>query len=63
MGDSRRSYRAVKRAILQQYPTKPQGNLARQFITWVDLVSGIALSKSCQLSTPGALSLAPESVR
>jgi len=49
MSDSRRTYRAIKKAILQLYPTKPQGNLARHIITLVGLVSGIVLSKSCQL--------------
>jgi hypothetical protein len=49
MSDSRRTYRAIKKAILQLYPTKPQGNLARHLSTLVGLVSGIVLSKSCQL--------------
>jgi hypothetical protein len=49
MSDSRRTYRAIKSAILQLYPTKPQGNLARHLNTLVGLVSGIVLSKSCQL--------------
>ena len=49
MSDSRRTYRAIKKAILQLYPSKPQGNLARHLSTLVSLVSGIVLSKSCQL--------------
>ncbi len=49
MSDSRRTYRAIKQAILQLYPSKPQGNLARHLTTLVGLVSGIVLSKSCQL--------------
>jgi hypothetical protein len=49
MSDSRRTYRAIKQAILQLYPVKPQGNLARHLTTLVGLVSGIVLSKSCQL--------------
>jgi hypothetical protein len=49
MSDSRRTYRAIKKAILQLYPAKPQGNLARHLTTLVGLVSGIVLSKSCQL--------------
>jgi hypothetical protein len=49
MSDSRRTYRAIKQAILQLYPVKPQGNLARHITTLVGLVSGIVLSKSCQL--------------
>jgi hypothetical protein len=49
MSDSRRTYRAIKKAILQLYPSQPQGNLARHMTTLVGLVSGIVLSKSCQL--------------
>jgi hypothetical protein len=49
MSDSRRTYRAIKKAILQLYPTPPQGNLARHLTTLVGLVSGIVLSRSCQL--------------
>ncbi len=49
MSDSRRTYRAIKRAILQLYPSQPQGHLARHLMTMVGLVSGIVLSKSCQL--------------
>jgi hypothetical protein len=49
MSDSRRTYRAIKKAILQLYPSNPQGNLARHLTTLVGLVSGIVLSKSCQL--------------
>lgn len=49
MSDSRRVHRAIKKAILQLYPTKPQGNLARHLATLTCLVSGIVLSKSCQL--------------
>lgn len=60
MSDSRRTYRAIKKAILQLYPSKPQGNLARHLSTLVGLVSGIVLSKSCQLpkvasKVPGAV--------
>ena len=49
MSDSRRVHRAIKKAILQLYPTQPQGNLARHLATLVCLVSGIVLGKSCQL--------------
>jgi hypothetical protein len=49
MSDSRRVHRAIKKAILQLYPSQPQGNLARHLATLVCLVSGIVLSKSCQL--------------
>ena len=58
MSDSRRQYRAIKRALKQLYPGEPQGNLARHLETMVFLVSGIIASKSCQLPkiashTPG----------
>ncbi len=49
MSGSRRVHRAIKKAIWQLYPSKPQGNLARHLTTLVCLVSGIVLSKSCQL--------------
>ena len=60
MSDSRRTYRAIKKAILQLYPSPPQGNLARHLLTLVGLVSGIVLSQSCQLPkmashVPGAV--------
>lgn len=47
MSDSRRQYRAIKKAVKQLYPEEPKGNLARHLET---LVSGIIASKSCQLS-------------
>jgi hypothetical protein len=50
MGDSRRVYRTVKRALKQAYPDKPQGNLARHLDTLALMVSGIVTGKSCQLS-------------
>jgi hypothetical protein len=49
MGDSRRVYRATKQAITQLYPTEPQGNQARHLNTLAGMVTGIVLSKSCQL--------------
>jgi len=49
MSDSRRVHRAIKKAILQLYPTKPQGHLARHLATLACLVSGIVLGRSCQL--------------
>lgn len=49
MSDSRHVYRAIKQAVKQLYPTEPQGNLARHLETLVFMVSGIILSKSCQL--------------
>src|SRR3970040_772210 len=44
-----RVYRAIKQALTQAYPDRPQGNLARHLETLAGLVSGIVLGKSCQL--------------
>lgn len=60
MSDSRRQYRAIKRAMKQLYPGEPQGNLARHLETLVFMISGIIGSKSCQLPkiasrTPGSV--------
>jgi len=60
MSDSRRVHSAIKKASLQLYPTKPQGNLARHLAALAYLVSGIVLSKGCQLpkiasKVPGAI--------
>lgn len=49
MSDSRRVYRAIKQAVKQLYPTEPQGNVARHLDTLAGMVTGIVLSKSCQL--------------
>src|SRR3989337_215871 len=49
MSDSRRVYRAIKQALTQAYPDRPQGNLARHLETLVGMVSGIVLGKNCQL--------------
>ena len=49
MSDSRRVHRAIKRTLTQLYPERPQGNLARHMDTLAGMVSGIVLSKSCQL--------------
>jgi hypothetical protein len=49
MSDSRRVYRAIKKTLTQVYPEPPQGNLARHLDTLAGMVSGIVLSKSCQL--------------
>jgi hypothetical protein len=49
MSDSRRVHRAIKKALTQLYPERPQGNLARHLDTLAGMVSGIVLSKSCQL--------------
>lgn len=60
MSDSRRVYRAIKKTLTQLYPERPQGNLARHLDTLAGMVSGIVLSKSCQLpkiasKVPGAV--------
>jgi hypothetical protein len=60
MNDSRRVHRAIKRTLTQLYPERPQGNLARHLDTLAGMVSGIVLSKSCQLpkiasKVPGAV--------
>jgi hypothetical protein len=49
MSDSRRVYRAIKQALTQLYPGRPQGNRARHLETLAGMVSGIVLGKSCQL--------------
>jgi len=49
MSDSRRTHRAIKTKLKQLYPKEPQGNLARHLETLACLISGIIMSKSCQL--------------
>jgi hypothetical protein len=49
MSDSRRTHRAIKTKLKQLYPEEPQGNVARHLETLACLISGIILSKSCQL--------------
>ena len=49
MSDSRRQYRAIKKAVKQLYPEEPKGNLARHLETLVFMISGIVGRKSCQL--------------
>jgi hypothetical protein len=49
MSDNRRRYRAIKRAIVQLYPTKPKGNTARHLHTLAALISGIVGSRSTNL--------------
>jgi hypothetical protein len=49
MSDSRRQYRAIKKAVKQLYPEEPKGNLARHLETLVFMISGIIASRSCQL--------------
>lgn len=49
MSDNLRRYRAIRDALVQGYPTQPQGNLARHLHTLAALISGIVGSKSTQL--------------
>jgi hypothetical protein len=49
MSDSRRTHRAIKAKLKQLYPQEPQGNLARHLETLASMITGIILSKSCQL--------------
>ena len=60
MSDSRRTHRAIKTKLKQLYPEEPQGNLARHLETLASMITGIILSKSCQLpkiasKVPGAV--------
>jgi len=49
MSDNVRTYRAVRTALQQLYPTEPQGNLARYLNTLAGLVSGIVGSRRTNL--------------
>jgi len=49
MSDNLRRYRAIRNALVQCYPTPPQGNLARHLHTLAALISGIVGSRSTQL--------------
>ena len=49
MSDNRRTYRAIKSAIRQLYPTEPKGNTARHLHTLAALISGIVSSKRVNL--------------
>jgi len=49
MSDSRRTHRAIKTKLKQLYPEEPKGNLARHLETLACMISGIILSKNCQL--------------
>lgn len=49
MSDNLRRYRAIKRAIMQLYPTEPKGNTARHLKTLAALISGIVGSRSTSL--------------
>lgn len=62
MSDSRRQYRAIKKAMKQLYPEEPRGtadnrHVARHLETLVFMISGIIGGKSCQL--PKIASRAP----
>jgi len=60
MSDSRRVHHALRKAIKQLYPEEPWGNVARHLETLAGMVSGIVLSKSCQL--PKIASKVPSAV-
>lgn len=49
MSDNRRTYRAIKSAIRQLYPTEPTGNTARHLHTLAALISGIVSSRRVNL--------------
>ncbi len=51
MSDNLRRYCAIRQALVQGYPTQPQGNLARHLTTLAALISGIVASRSTQLPT------------
>jgi hypothetical protein len=51
MSDNRRVYRTIRMAIEQLYPSRPQGNFARNLNTLAAMVAGIVQGKSCQLPT------------
>jgi hypothetical protein len=49
MSDNLRQYRAIRDALTQGYPGKPQGQFARHVVPLAALISGIVASKSTQL--------------
>ena len=49
MSDNLRQYRAIRDALIQGYPGKPQGRCARHLAPLAALISGIVASKSTQL--------------
>src|SRR5262245_12974234 len=49
MSDNLRQYRAIRDALIQGYPSKPTGRLARYLATLAAFLSGIVASKSTQL--------------
>jgi hypothetical protein len=48
MSDNLRQYRAIREALIQGYPGKPTGSVARHLTTLAALISGIVGSKSTQ---------------
>jgi hypothetical protein len=61
MSDNRRVYRIIRMALKQMYPTEPKGNVARKLTTLAAMVSGIVLSRNCQL--PSIARKAPDQAR
>ena len=49
MSDNLRRYRAIRKALIQDYPDVPQGNVVRHLTTLAALISGIVGSHSTQL--------------
>src|SRR6202795_3576929 len=49
MSDNLRRYRAIQNALIQWYPGRPTGTVARHLATLAALISGIVGSKSTQL--------------
>lgn len=61
MSDNVRTYRAVRTALEQLYPTEPYGNLARHLNTLAGLVSGIVGSRRTNL--PAIAQHAPDKTK
>jgi hypothetical protein len=59
MSDNLRRYRVIRDALIQGYPGKLNGHVARHFTTLAALISGIVGSKSTQL--PHIATKVPES--
>ena len=49
MSDNLRQYRAIRKALIQEYPGEPTGRCARHVTTLAALISGLVASKSTQL--------------
>jgi hypothetical protein len=54
MSDNLRQYRAIRDTLIQGYPKKPTGRMARHVTTLAALISGIVASKSSQLPAVAA---------